>query len=88
MVASVTQCRSWVLLGDEGAKSLTRLQHAFFAQDIDGLPDCDARDLEFALQFFEGRDLLAGAPLSGLNPRSQHRGDLNIQGHPASIVCL
>src|SRR5436190_11600652 len=73
-------------LGDESAKPLARLQHAFFTQDVDRLPDGDARDLKFALELFQRRDLLAGAPLPRLDPSPQHRRDLDIQRHPASIV--
>ena len=59
-------------LGDESAKPLARLQHAFFTQDVDRLPDGDARDLKFALELFQRRYLLAGAPLPRLDPGPQH----------------
>lgn len=72
----------------ESAKPLPRLQQTFLTKNIDRLPNRDAGNFEFLFKLFQRGDFFSRRPLSGLNPGSQHGCDLNIQGHPASIVGL
>jgi hypothetical protein len=74
------------LLGHERAAALLRVKQPLLAQDIDGLANRDARDLEFALELDQGRDFLPRKPLLCFDPPPHDGSDLDVQGYTASVV--
>src|SRR5262249_5113608 len=72
--------------GHERAAALLTLDEALPLQQLDGLANGDASDLELAFQLVEGGDLLARLPLPILDPAPQSGCDLQIERYATALI--